>query len=220
MSILASNVSRRSLFALGVGVILTTGCAAVTNTSAESTKTLTCDQDFTEILLLLGSGVPTYDYDPAVDLHDLIAHSDAITTGLLDAVTRSTRRAGIDDGEATTVSTTSHRVLLTADGSVGEIPDFAYTSFWADSSEPDPLAEEVAFEGVTFVAFLLQAGTQTGDYHAKVQGLFISCEGSPEGSVPIQGPLPPDAAGASISELVELVEADRDAARSGLDGQP
>ena len=80
------RVGRSGLGAAAICVFLT-ACGDGTATQAEgaghaevSGPALTCPSDMAEVVALLRSGLPTYDYDPAVDLADLVSTRRELST--------------------------------------------------------------------------------------------------------------------------------------------
>ena len=78
-------------------------------------------------------------------------------------------------------------------------------SHWAYRDEPDPLSDPINLTDVSFVAFLWSSVTSPIGYEVDVQGLFVSCVGSAGPAINIIEPLPDDAAGLSIDELIDEV---------------
>ena len=107
---------------------------------------LVCPADEAEVVGLLRSGLPPSDYDPAVDLADLIGRSSVVVVGEIDSIVRL-----VENESAHTLITPSNVEVLAGDG---VLETFSTASWWAFRDQPDPLGEPVAVDGVRFVAFL------------------------------------------------------------------
>lgn len=163
---------------------------------ASGPAALTCPADLNEVVALLRSGLPTYDYDPAVDLADLVGRNDVVVAGEIESIERV-----VGDEDADTVISVRGVEVLAGSGAVEQ---FSTASWWAARDEPDPLGVPVAVVGVRIVAFL-DAGPWPGGYTADLQGLVVGCDGQGSVRTAIEG-LPPDAAGLSLDGLIEAME--------------
>lgn len=180
---------------------------------SSTTAALPCDGHRDELVELMRSGVPTYDYDPAVDLADLVQRSDAIVTGTIDSFTRVV--GDVPSTSWTAFMSANSRALTASRSSPAAgagIPTFAMSSLWAEGLGPDPLEDAVTVDGLAFLAFVTTFPAAPGGFAADVQGLVVSCAGTAEPAEPIMEQLPSDVAGLSIDVLVTIlsspVEAD------------
>ena len=184
--------------------------AAPTNDAA--TDPLSCDTDFGEILSLLQSGLPDYDYEPAADLKALVTQSDVVLTGTLDSIVRSVDMAGVGGGDPTsrwtTISTSDSQILHQGPVLQGEVlivPEISMFSSWWQEGGPDPMANRVKVRGMSLVAFLVQDVRTPDRLVVDVQGLIVGCTGSEERARVVVEPLPKDVSGLSVAELVEAI---------------
>ena len=203
-----SRRHRLPAFALGLALI-TAACS--TGLDAPPLPVLECSRDWEEITDMLESGLPTYDYEPAVDLADLVARSDIVAAGEVASLVRTSNSEPDDTrgGESWTVVGVQDWKLLTT-GPTEPPPAegpmvFSISSGWPSGVGADPLSDLVGVEGMVFVAFLDQFPAAPGSWVVEVQGLFVSCVGSPAPIEPIIEPPPPDVVGMSVDELVTAV---------------
>ncbi len=155
--------------------------------------------DLDEIVALLRSGQPTYDYQPAADLAELVGWADLSVTGSIDS---AVRRGG---GDSSYLALTVSDVEVLA--GAGDVSEFGSMAFWASGQGPDPLLDNVNFEQLRFVAMLDQFPAAPGGYAPYVEGLVLGCESD---TIPVRSLAepPPNADDLSLSELAELVRAD------------
>ena len=189
--------------------LVAASCGAVGNTatepgqgepSATAGQAVGCEDGAGAIAALLGSGLPTYDYDPAVNLDELVASSDLVVSGSLHSALRvagPTDDAELEPVESqfTQLEAGDWEVLSPGDGSADEMADvFLLDSWWAGGEGEDPLGSEVRFVDaeVRYVAFL-HLNAHLPAPRVDVQGLVIGCDDSP--AVPVVAPLPADGAG-------------------------
>lgn len=160
--------------------------------------TLGCSNvdELDEIVLLLKTGQPTYDFEPAADLEELTEWADLSIQGVMNAAVRTSENSY-------TVLSVSDVVVLAGSGDVDQ---FALSSLWASGQGPDPLAETVGFDGLRFVAFLGADPTAPGGWQPYVQGLVVACDtGDP--LVRAVAETPPNVDGLSLDEIAEAVSA-------------
>ena len=175
-----------------------------TNSGGEPTSG--CDNT-AQLVDLLASGSPTFDFDPSPDLETLVERSDLIIEGTL----QSAVRVGIGDVQFESGT----RIGAVADVLFGSNPafeseflaseSFFVSSAWPDGAGDDPLGSLVDFESTDtrFVAFLFATGLTEAPFATLVEGLHVSCV--PEDSLqPVAAPLPAPLAGTS-DEIVRAV---------------
>ncbi|BAN03044.1 hypothetical protein [Ilumatobacter coccineus] len=134
---------------------------------------LTCSNasELAEIGQLLRSGQPTYDYQPARDVAQLVEWSDVVVAG--DLV--SARRTSAANGETyTSIEVANVEVLA----GVGTVERIGSPSLWAEGLGDDPLADTVVFEGVRFIAFLDAFPAAPGGWAPYVGGIGFGCAGT------------------------------------------
>lgn len=149
---------------------------------------------------LLASGLPTYNFEPAVDVDALVARSDVVIAGRLDAVERSTFELHGDSLDSSTIVSGASDVEVLV-GDIGTVSEFDIASSWPSGVGPDPLASAVELVDVRFVAFVVEFPGSTA-LTVDVQGLFVAC-----GDGPVQAviePAPPGS-GTTINELIAAV---------------
>lgn len=168
--------------------------------------TLSCASDRDQVVELLRSGLPSYDYDPAPDLAALIEASDVVLAGTVGSVGRVVGEPDPDFGDDswTVLSVQSPEVLHVA-GDIESPTQFSYATLWPEGVGADPLAAGISVDGLAFVAFLEFWEPAPGTLVADVQGLVVDCvDGST--ATPVIEPLPGDAVGLSLMELARSVE--------------
>lgn len=171
--------------------------AAACGTDAPRERTLSCPADEAEIIDALGSGLPTYDYDPATDLDALVERIDLAVSGTLVAVER------IDD--ATVFRLASARTLA---GDAAEFDGtFSTATVWVVRGETDPLGALVTLDGVSAIAFLVRDDRVPGGFTLDVQGLHVTCDANGGRLRSVIEPLPGDAQGATLRTLVATLDA-------------
>ncbi len=184
-----------------VVALILAACVFACSSGASETaaEPLQCDDDWAEIVELLRSGIPTYDYDAADSLQALIDNSDVVVIGTVDSVRRVF--VGQDNG-ATIISSSDIEVLrgATPAGPMTEVP---YFSIWNQDGD-DPLAKGVDVDGLSFIAFLLESPSSVSGYTPNIQGLHIAC-GRDSLVTPVIEDLPVVPSGATIDELVALI---------------
>lgn len=170
--------------ALLVTMLLLSACGG--EDAAAAPSVMVCDVDLTDIESAIRSGIPTFDYDPKADAAELVADADLILSGGLASVSR------VDDGVEG-----GRTIFTTAEGET-----FEMFSQWADRSSADPLAGGITLHDVVFVAVLheWQSGWSLG-----VQGGGFDCAGSTDEARPFIETLPPDLAGLSVDEIVQVI---------------
>ena len=187
--------------------------SAPAESKGDDASMVSCTSDHDQILDLLRSGLPTYDYRPATDLRALVNDSDVVLTGTMSRITRASDVGGSHGEQRTVIRVGSPEVLHSALGLDAPITEFAYPSLWTQGGEPDPLANPVNVKDVHFLAFLHRWEGEPGRFVAGIQGLFVSCDGGvpPEAIVE---PLPTDGAGVPFNELLAMVGGENPAATS------
>lgn len=165
----------------------------------------TCD-DTQELVSLLESGLPAYDFDPSPDLNALVEISDLVVTGSMYMAVRDDDTGR--DGESWTRITGDAAILDARNDAIRDqfLADesFIVRSFWASSGEADPLEDPVIFEGGTnrFIAFL-GAGSPGEQFEVLVEGLHVACDSQGDSIAVIEGP-PPGVSG-SVDDISEAV---------------
>lgn len=154
-------------------------------------------EDLNEITELLRSGQPTYDYQPASDTAELVGWADISIAGSVDSAVREFVGAN-----SYTTLTVSDVDVLAGNGAVVRL---GALSVWADGQGADPLADDVSFSGLRFVAMLDQFPSAPGGYVPYVEGLVFGCE-SDDAPIRPLAQFPPDSNDLSLSELAENVE--------------
>lgn len=171
---------------------------ASSQTAESESTTCASAEDLDEIITLLRSGQPTFDYQPAADVAELVGWADLSVAGSIDSVVRE-----VDTDSSSTTLTVSDVEVLAGDG---DVTQFGPMALWAAGQGPDPLSDDVQFSGLRFVAMLDQFPTAPGGYAPYVEGLVLGCE---DDKVPVRSLAepPPDADDLSLSELAEVVRA-------------
>ena len=169
---------------------------------------LSCASDREGVVGLLQSGLPTYDYEPALDLAALVETSDVVLAGLVGSVGRLVREPdpNFGDDSWTVVSVESPELLYASGDVEAHMGEFSYATFWPDGARPDPLAADITVEDLAFVAFLDYWESAPGTYAADVQGLVVDCVDGMT-PTPVIEPLSPDVAGVSLADLAGMVKA-------------
>ena len=175
------------------------GCAGTVETS-DSPTFGDCDNS-EELVDLLQTGLPIFDFDPSPDLATLIERSDLVVTGSLYTAVRE--EVTEYDEESWTRIAGEAQVLHASDEAFTEqfLPDpfFVVPSLWP-SSDPDPLGNPVVFENGTnrFIGFLV-ARAPGEPFELLVEGLHVACNGE-EDALPVIADLPPDVSG-SVDDI-------------------
>lgn len=195
-----------------VGALLVSACtpeatedallAEEASGSPSNSGPLSCESDLVEVISLLRSGLPDYDYEPAADLETLVDESDMVLTGTISSVVRP------PGGTHTVVSISDSRVLhlgSTLDNEDLSSSEISMSSPGVQGADRERMAVPTEIEGLAFVAFLLHDAGPRGGLLIKVQGLVVSCGGADETAMPIVEPLPRETSGMSVEELVESV---------------
>lgn len=135
--------------------------------------------DLDAIVDLLRSGLPTYDYQPAADLEELVARNDVLVRAELSSAVRADGSAPADLGDLglTTVTLSSARVLSGDPSAV--VAWFETASQWAVRGEDDPLADPVRFDGLEVIAFLTEHDGVPSGWTPDIEGWFVACGGGP-----------------------------------------
>lgn len=134
--------------------------------------------ELSEIGELLRSGQPTYDYQPARDVAQLVDWADVVVAG--DLV--SAQRTATANGMGYTSIEVANVEVLAGTGTVGRIGS---PSDWAQGQGDDPLAETVEFDGVRFVAFLEAFPAAPGGWAPYVEGFGFGCAADPGADSPV-----------------------------------
>jgi len=194
------RVSWASLLAV---VVLLSSCGS---TSPAPAQVLSCGADRREIVSLLHSGIPTYDYNPAADLADLVQSSDLVVTGTVDNIARVAADDGSGGETVTVISTGDARILAQRDQvDASAMTAFSYASWWADITNRDPLLTPIGTRDVGYVAFLSESSSVPGGFLVRVQGLFVGCLTDTHLVNSIIEPLPSDAGQVTVAELVDAI---------------
>jgi len=165
---------------------------------------LRCDSDLDQIVELLQSGQFPSDFQPAADLDDLVLQSDLILTGTLDSFVRDTSAEG-PTGEQIVLQSSDSKVLKSDSTDQPAVLAFSMATAWANRPEPDPVAEPVLVDDVSFVAFLYRSHTDPNAFVVGPQSLQMACTGSGGPTVSITAPPPTDASRLSLDELAAAV---------------
>ena len=158
-------------------------------------------EDSQELVDLLQTGLPMFDFEPSPDLATLIERSDLVVTGSLNMAVREEVSESVE--ESWTRIAGEAQVLHASDEAFTEqfLPDpfFVVPSFWP-SSDPDPLGNPVVFENGTnrFIGFLV-ARAPGEPFELLVEGLHVACNGE-EDALPVIADLPPDVSG-SVDDI-------------------
>jgi hypothetical protein len=153
--------------------------------------------ELNEIFLLLRSGQPTYDYQPALDLAQLVGWTDVSVSGSIDSAVRTT-------DNSYTVLSVSNVEVLSGSGYVGE---FSSSSLWASGQGPDPIADEVKFDDLRFVALLSADPDAPGGWQPyAVEGLLVGCDDD-SSAVGSLASVPSYLAGLSLDEIADAIRA-------------
>lgn len=194
------------------GLLVLSGCGSSnSSTEARAAITLSCDGDRAEIIDLLRSGLPTYDYNPASDLAALVERSDVVVTGTVASVVRvaepdSTGPDSPGNDSWTAITSADAEILAQSDVTIsGAVSTFSTGSKWAVRGETDPLSDPVTVTGLAFVASLHRSPFAPGGFTVDVEGFLVSCVGSTRAPDRIIAPIPDDARGFSIEELVGVI---------------
>ncbi len=153
-----------------------------------------------DILPILQSGLPTYDYDPVGSFAALAERADVVVTGTISQIVRTqTESEGFTELTVTDV--------VSIDGETRpDIAVIAYDSFWPAGGDADPIAEPMATEGVDFIAFLSPWSGRRGDWAPGIEGLYVACGAdSPLAAVIANAAGPDEPTAPTINELVELL---------------
>ena len=148
----------------GTGVADMTGCAD--------------ESELDTIADVLRSGLPTYDYQPAGDLDDLLARTEVVVRGEITSAVRE----DVAGGPYTSMSITSASVLAIGSTSVvvgdDTVQGFSTWSLWPENAGPDPLSDRVSFDGLGVIAFLSADDVPFG-WRTDIEGWFVACDGGP-----------------------------------------
>lgn len=151
--------------------------------------------EFDEILALLRTGQPTYDYQPAQDLAELVGWTEVSISGSIDTAVRT------PDNSYTVLSVSGVDVLA---GS-GEVDELKLSSLWASGQGPDPLADAVEFDGLRFVALLGADPDAPGGWQPYgAEGLVLGCDDDGVAVDSLAG-VAPYLAGLSLEEIAEAI---------------
>ena len=171
--------------------------AAACGTDAAQERTLACPGDEAEVVEALGSGLPTYDYEPATDLEALVER--------VDVVIRASLTSAVRESGSTVMSLNDVDVLV---GTPGQPVDaVTTTSQWVVRGETDPLGALVTIDGLSVLAFLTEHPRSATGFVADVQGIHVTCDANLGRLRPVIEPLPTEAQGAPLRTLVATLEA-------------
>ena len=160
-----SHIRIQLLSAVVTTVLLTASCGSGTRTTAVVPDPLICETQLDEIVSLFQSGLPTYDYDPFPSTTSLLEGSELVVFGTIDSLSRKT---AAKDG--LTIAAVSNVEIVHPADLAREVESVGWSSWWADSSNDDPLAEVVAIEGLEFVAFLTVSAAGPGGLTPQTAG--------------------------------------------------
>lgn len=170
---------------------------AATPPGSPDSTTMECVSatDLDEIVALLQTGQPTYDYQPAKDLAELGRWAGLAMTGTVDAAVRASRT-----GTAATTFTVSDVEVFAG---IGDVEEFESASLWAAGQGPDPLAETVTFSGLRFVGFFGDSSGGAPRWVPYVDGLVFGCDSDNSALLPL-GVAPPQSDGEPFNDFVEI----------------
>lgn len=215
MLVAAGCASGTTSSAVGIGAGNTTPGPEGGSESSETDPaggrpgSLDCDADFEQIVELLGSGLPTYDYEPAMDLASLVERVDVVVEATIVEVERVVASEAEERSRASTEFTVKDlRVLSPADGSVEPLAGFSMGSWWGDRDRSDPLLGPVVVDELRAVAFLHAWPDASSGYEVDVQGLAVGCDDGAMAAAAIIQPLPISGTIADLADAVlDLAEA-------------
>jgi hypothetical protein len=198
--------------AFAVLALLVGGIVAVQRRSGSSPEDVTvgdgdpadrASEDYcpvADVLPVLQSGLPTYDYQPAGSFAALADQANVVVTGTISEVVRTQTEA-----EGFTELTVADAAALDGEARP-DITIIAYDSFWPTGAGPDPIAEPMLVEDVDFIAFLSPWSGRRGDWAPGVEGLYVACgTDSPIAAVIENAAGPSDPTAPTIADLVELL---------------
>lgn len=194
-------------------VVLITGLVAMgcsssgssDGTGSDLASPVVCFESFAEFLTTITANGPTYDYDPATDMVDLLENVDHVITGTIDQVQRRKGEEGSDRAEWVTFTSSDARVVWSQDSLEAAPTVFSASGGWPDGVGLDPIAESVSVVDVEYFAALHSFADAPGGYVASIQGFGLACVGSGDGVTSFAVPLPPDSVGLSVAELLDLL---------------
>lgn len=158
-----------------------------------------CVHNLNETVDLLGSGLPTYDYEPAINLDELIERADVVATGTIDQIVRPVPNAG------TTISSTNSEMLTRAPNAPLAATTFRIDSLWASGLGPDPLFVAIEGHNLRYVACLSQLIPGGDKLVVNIQGLYIGRARSPSPAIAVIEPLPTDTNTLPIDALATAI---------------
>ena len=168
--------------------------------SSQELETIECDgpDALASVAELIRSGQPTFDYTAAVSLKQQVEWADVVVSGELVRA----QRVVTGDIDAYTSLTVESMEVLAGNGQVSEI---GLSSWWANT-DPDPLADAIAFNGVNFVGFLSAVPNESGSWSPAVEGLVFGC-GTTSSQTSSWSGHSPESAGISLDALAAEVRA-------------
>lgn len=189
--------------------------ACRSDSTGAAAPTGTCDERLSNAIELLRMELPTYDYEPAADLEDLVRNSDLVVSGTIS----SAQRTPADDsgGERwTSLAISEANVLFDRRGETPVPDQLGLSSNWPEGTGPDPLAGAVDVGEIRFVSFLQEWEPAPGGFATDVQGLVVGCASSDDASISVIEPMPRDTVGLSIDELAAVSKTTGELILSGL----
>jgi hypothetical protein len=159
---------------------------------------LRCATELDQIVTLLQSGQFPIDYEGVADFNELVQLSDLVLAGTIESFVREVSTDS-PTGEQIAVRSSGSRVVKSDTTDQLDVPGFSFATAWANRPA-DPLAEPVLVEDVEFVALLHRSNADPNAF--VVDRLQIACTNSTAPTVAIVGPLPADATGLSLDEIV------------------
>lgn len=213
-------IQRASLAA--AAAITMAACGTSTTAVAPPSQPASCEEDLAATIDLLQSELPTYDYEPAANLEDLVRNSDLVVAGSIVIAQRAEPATSDSDESWTSLTIEQPEVLFDFAEPTPPPTKIGLPSFWPEGLGDDPLAEAVELHAVQFIAFVDQWGAAPGGLAIDVQGLAVGCASSEAPATPIVEPLPRELSGLSIDQLRDSVAAAGETVagdlRTGIDG--
>lgn len=152
--------------------------------------------DLAALVPVLRAGIPTFDDQPAGSFAQLADRSQIVVVGDVAEL----RRAEATGREYIEL-VVEHAVDVVTGVARPDVDVIAYGAEWADSS-PDPLAEPIAFDGLTVIAFVSPWSGVRGGWAPGVEGLYVGCGfDSPHPAVIENAAGPDDPAEPTVAEL-------------------
>ena len=145
-------------------------------TGVSDATACTDESQLDTIAELLRSGLPAYDYEPAVDLAELVGRNDVVVRAALTGAVRADGPVSTDLG-LTFMTLASVEVLV--GNPAAAVDGFETASQWADTLQPDPLAEPVTFDHVEVIVFLSDRDGVPSGWSPDIEGWFVACDDGP-----------------------------------------